>query len=49
MRGEALGLIKAQCHIVEECQDRKEGLGRLVSRGRGKGIEGFWRGNKERG
>ena len=38
MRGEALGLVKAQCPSVGECQDREAGVGGLVSRGRRDGI-----------
>ena len=49
MRGEALGLMKAQCPSVGECQEREEGGGGLVSKGRGNGIGEFWRGNEERG
>jgi hypothetical protein len=41
--------VKAQCPSVGEFQDREAGVGRLVSRGRGDGIGGFWRGNQERG
>ena len=49
MRGEAVGLVKAQWPSVGECQDREVGVGGLVSRGRGYGIGGFRRGNEERG
>jgi hypothetical protein len=49
MEREALGLVKAQCPSVGECQDREAGVGGLVSRGRGNGIGGFQRGNEERG
>ena len=49
MTGEALGHVKAKCCSVEEGQAREEGIGRLVSRERGNGIWGFWRGNVERG
>ena len=49
MRGQDLGLVKALCPSVGECQDRKAGVGRLVSRERRDGIGGFWRGNEERG
>jgi hypothetical protein len=38
MRGEALGLVKAQCPSVGECQDREAGVGGLVSRGGGRGV-----------
>jgi hypothetical protein len=51
MGGEALGLVKAQCASVGECQDREAGVGGLVNGGRGGrgGIGDFWRGNEERG
>jgi hypothetical protein len=48
MRGEALGLVKARCPSVGECQDREAGVGGLVSKGRGMGW-GVQRGNEERG
>jgi hypothetical protein len=35
MRGEALGLVNAQCPSIGECQDREVGVGGLVSRARG--------------
>jgi hypothetical protein len=38
MRGEALGLVKAECPSVGESQDRGERVGVLVSRGEGDGI-----------
>jgi hypothetical protein len=38
MRGEALGFEKAQCPNIGEYQDRKGGVGGLVSRVRGDGI-----------
>jgi hypothetical protein len=34
MRGEALGLVKARCPSVGECQDREAGVGGLGSKGR---------------
>ena len=34
MRGESLGLVKARCPSVGECQDREAGVGGLVNRGR---------------
>jgi hypothetical protein len=34
MRVEALGLVKAQCPSVEQCQDREARVGELVTRGR---------------
>ena len=49
MRGEALGLVKALCPSVGECQDREAGGGGLVTRGGERiGIGGFQRGNEER-
>ena len=48
MRGEALGLVKAQCPGVGECQDREAGVGGLVSREKGDDMRGFQRGNEER-
>jgi hypothetical protein len=48
MGGKALGLEKAQCPSVGECQDREAGEGGLVSKGRGDGIGGFHRTNQER-
>lgn len=39
MRGEALGLVKAQSPTIGECQDRE--AGGLVSRGRRGGMGGF--------
>jgi hypothetical protein len=44
MGGEALGPVKAQCPSVGECQGREAGVGELVSRGRGRGSEGWDRG-----
>jgi hypothetical protein len=40
MGGEALCLMKAVCPSVGECQVQKAGVGELVSRGSGEGIEG---------
>ena len=48
MRGEALGLVKALCPSVGECQDREAGVGGLVIRGRGIGWEHF-RGEMRKG
>jgi hypothetical protein len=48
MRGEALGLVKARCLSVGECQDREVGMYGLLSRGRGDGIGGF-RGEMRKG
>jgi hypothetical protein len=39
MRGEALGLLKGPS--VGECHDREEGVGGLVSRGKGDVIGGL--------
>jgi hypothetical protein len=41
--------VKAQCPSIGECQGREAGVGGLVSRVRGDGIRGFWKGNKEKG
>jgi hypothetical protein len=30
---------------IGDCQNQEVGVGGLVSRGRGEGIGGFWRGN----
>jgi hypothetical protein len=49
MGREALGPEKARCPSVRECQDKEVGVGGLVSREREDGIEGFQRGNQERG
>jgi hypothetical protein len=48
MRGESLGLVKAQCPSVGDYQDREVGVGVLVSRGNGDWIKGFHRGNEVR-
>ena len=48
MRGQDLGLVKALCPSVGECQDREAGVGRLVSREEGDGIGGLGMGNEER-
>jgi hypothetical protein len=48
MGGEALGLVKAGCPSVGECQDREVGVDGLVSRGREGEVGSFWREN-ERG
>jgi hypothetical protein len=47
MEGEALGPVETLCPSVGECQGQEVGVGRLVSRGRWEGIEGFLRGNQE--
>jgi hypothetical protein len=44
-----LGPVKVICPNIGECQGQEAGVGRLVSRGMGKGIGGFWRENQERG
>jgi hypothetical protein len=51
MGGEAIGPVKAQFPNVGECQGQEVGVSRVVSRGRGEGVEGrhFWRGNQEKG
>jgi hypothetical protein len=43
--GEALGPVKILCINIEEFHGQEAGVGGLVSRGRGKGIGGFQRGN----
>ena len=43
MGGEALGPVKTLCPSVVECQGQEEGVGELVSRGRGE----FQRANQE--
>ena len=49
MGGEALGPVKVLCPSVGECKGQEVGVGGLLSRGKGEGIEGFQRGNQERG
>ena len=44
MREEALGLVKAQCPSVGECQDREAGVDELVSKGRGEWDRRFLEG-----
>jgi hypothetical protein len=34
MRGEEVGLLKALCSSIWECQNREAGVGGLVSKGR---------------
>jgi hypothetical protein len=48
MGGEAFGPMKALCLSVWGCQSHEAGVGRLVSKGRGEGIEGFLKGDQER-
>jgi hypothetical protein len=48
MRGEALGLVKARCPSIGECQDREAGVDELVSRGRG-WYGGLFRGEMRKG
>ena len=48
MEGEALGSEKSQYLSVGKCQDRKAGVGGLVSSGEGDEIGGFQRENQER-
>ena len=43
MGGKGLGPVKVLCPSIGECQE--VGVGELVSRGMGKGIEGFRKGN----
>jgi hypothetical protein len=49
MGGEAFGPVKVLCPRIEECQGQEARVGVLVNRGKGKGREGFQRGNRERG
>jgi hypothetical protein len=49
MGREAFGPVKTRCLSVGECQDREVGVSGLVSRGSRDEIEGFRRGNQERG
>jgi hypothetical protein len=48
MEGEALGPMNALCLSVGEYQGQEAGVGRLVSRGRGRG-EGFFGGETRKG
>jgi hypothetical protein len=48
MGRKVLGLKKAQCSSVGECQDREMGVGGLLS-GDGERIGGFQRGKEKRG
>jgi hypothetical protein len=48
MGGEALGLVKARCLSIGECQNREVGVGGLVSRGRWEERGDFQKGNEER-
>jgi len=45
MEGEALGPVKVLCPSIGDCLGQEAGVGGLGSRGRGKGIEDFRRGN----
>jgi hypothetical protein len=45
MGGETLGLVKVLCPSIGECQGQEAEVGGLGSRGRGKGVGEFWRGN----
>jgi hypothetical protein len=47
MGGEALGLVKARCPSVGECQDRETGVDGLVSRGTVDGMGVFGRETRE--
>jgi hypothetical protein len=49
VRREALGLMKALCLSVGECQDREVELGGLVSRGRGDRMGGRFGGEMRKG
>jgi hypothetical protein len=49
MGREALSLVNALCPIVGECLGQEASVGELRSRGRERRIEGFGRGNQERG
>ena len=44
MGGEAIGLVKVLCPSIGECQGQEAGVGRLGSRGMGKGLGVFQRG-----
>jgi hypothetical protein len=45
MGGEPLSPVKVLCPSIGECQGQEMGMGELGSRGRGKGIGDFRRGN----
>jgi hypothetical protein len=45
MGGETLGLVRALCPSVGECQGQEMGVGGVVSRGSREEIGSFWRGN----
>jgi hypothetical protein len=49
MGGEAFGPVKVLCPNIGKIQGQEAGVGGLVSRGRGKGIGDFRRGNYESG
>jgi hypothetical protein len=49
MGEEALGPVKVLCPSIRDFLGQDEGVGGLVSKGKGKGIGGFQRGNLERG
>jgi hypothetical protein len=49
MGEETLGPVKVLCPSIGEYKGQEAEVGGLVIRGRGEGIEGFWRGNQERG
>jgi hypothetical protein len=46
---EALGPVKVLCHNTGEFQGQEAGVDRLVNRERVEAIEGFQKGNHERG
>jgi hypothetical protein len=49
MGGENLGLAKALCPSIGECQDYEVEVGGLVSMGQGGGIRGFSEGKPGKG
>jgi hypothetical protein len=49
MGGKALGPVKVLSLSKGDCQGQEAGVGGLVSRERGEGIRGFWRGHQEKG
>jgi hypothetical protein len=49
MGGEALGLVKALCSIIRECQGQEAGVGGLVSSGEGGGNREFSEGKTRKG
>ena len=49
MGGEAFGPVNVLCPSIGECQGQEEGVGELVSRGRGEGKWGFSEGRPGKG